>query len=39
MENNIFLSHVLRVLGFQVYLTGARLYRDASSPTPGWSGW
>ncbi|KAJ5350765.1 hypothetical protein N7541_008492 [Penicillium brevicompactum] len=39
MENNIFLFHVLRVLGFQVYLTGARLYRDASIPTPGWSGW
>ncbi|CAG8109101.1 unnamed protein product [Penicillium salamii] len=39
MENNIFLHHVLRVLGFQVFLTGARLYRDASSATPGWSGW
>lgn len=39
MENNIFLCHVLRTLGFEVYLAGARLYRDANSPTPGWSGW
>ncbi|KAJ5116563.1 arylamine N-acetyltransferase 1 [Penicillium angulare] len=39
MENNIFLHHVLRFLGFQVYLTGARLFRDSTSPNPGWSGW
>ncbi|KAJ5584192.1 arylamine N-acetyltransferase 1 [Penicillium hispanicum] len=39
MENNIFLYHVLCILGFQVYLTGARLYRETSHPTSGWSGW
>ncbi|KAF9885329.1 DUF1279 super [Aspergillus nanangensis] len=39
MEHNIFLCHVLRFLGFQVYLTGARLHRDANSSAPGWSGW
>ena len=39
MENNILLYHVLRQLGFDVYLTGARLYRDANNPKPGWSGW
>ena len=39
MENNILLYHILRTLGFQVYLTGARLHRDPSSATPGWSGW
>ncbi|RAK85209.1 cysteine proteinase [Aspergillus costaricaensis CBS 115574] len=38
MENNILLYHVLRQLGFDVYLTGARLYRDANNPKPGWSG-
>ncbi|OJI85048.1 hypothetical protein ASPTUDRAFT_189131 [Aspergillus tubingensis CBS 134.48] len=39
MENNILLYHVLRQLGFDVYLTGARLYRDENNPKPGWSGW
>ncbi|KAJ5242305.1 arylamine N-acetyltransferase 1 [Penicillium citrinum] len=39
MENNIFFHHVLRFLGFQVYLTGARLYRESTSSLPGWSGW
>ncbi|KNG91225.1 hypothetical protein ANOM_000332 [Aspergillus nomiae NRRL 13137] len=39
MENNIFLYHVLSFLGFQVYLAGARLHRDARSNSPGWSGW
>ncbi|GAQ36142.1 N-terminal acetyltransferase [Aspergillus tubingensis] len=39
MENNILLYHVLRQLGFDVYLTGARLFRDANNPKPGWSGW
>lgn len=35
MENNIFFHHVLLFLGFQVYITGARLFREGS----GWSGW
>lgn len=39
IENNILLYHVLDTVGFQVYLTGARLHRDVSSATPGWSGW
>ncbi|RAK76078.1 arylamine N-acetyltransferase family protein, partial [Aspergillus fijiensis CBS 313.89] len=39
MENNIFLHHILSLLGFQVYLAGARLYRDSRSSSPGWSGW
>ena len=39
MENNILLYHILRQLGFDVYLTGARLFRDANIPKPGWSGW
>lgn len=39
MENNIFLHHILRALGFQVYMTGARLFRQEDNPNPGWSGW
>ncbi|PWY91984.1 arylamine N-acetyltransferase 1 [Aspergillus sclerotioniger CBS 115572] len=39
MENNLLLYYVLSLLGFNVYLTGARLHRDANNPTPGWSGW
>ncbi|RAH73962.1 arylamine N-acetyltransferase family protein [Aspergillus aculeatinus CBS 121060] len=39
MEHNLFLCHVLRFLGFQVHLTGARLHRDATTSAPGWSGW
>ncbi|RJE17571.1 Arylamine N-acetyltransferase [Aspergillus sclerotialis] len=40
MENNILLHHVLRFLGFQVYLTGARLHRtDDNNQSSGWTGW
>ncbi|PYI26901.1 arylamine N-acetyltransferase 1 [Aspergillus indologenus CBS 114.80] len=39
MEHNLLFGHVLRFLGFQVYLTGARLHRDATTSMPGWSGW
>ncbi|RAH49743.1 cysteine proteinase [Aspergillus brunneoviolaceus CBS 621.78] len=35
MEHNRFLCHVLRFLGFQVHLTGARLHRDATTSAPG----
>lgn len=39
MENNISFHRVLHFLGFQVCLTGARLYRAPTSSLPGWSGW
>ncbi|KAJ5698097.1 arylamine N-acetyltransferase 1 [Penicillium macrosclerotiorum] len=39
MENNILAYHVLLFLGFEVYLTGARLFRKMESPLGGWSGW
>ncbi|ETS84425.1 hypothetical protein PFICI_02450 [Pestalotiopsis fici W106-1] len=39
MENNILLNHILCSLGFETYMTGARLYRNHQSHNPGWSGW
>lgn len=35
MENNILFYHVLRFLGFDVYMAGARLLRDSGA----WTGW
>ncbi|KAE8378455.1 arylamine N-acetyltransferase 1 [Aspergillus bertholletiae] len=39
MENNILFHHVLLFLGFEVYLTGARLFRVRDGKPAGWSGW
>ncbi|KAL4986802.1 arylamine N-acetyltransferase 1 [Aspergillus falconensis] len=39
MENNILFNQVLLFLGFQAYLTGARLFRDGKGKLCGWSGW
>ncbi|KAB8265341.1 arylamine N-acetyltransferase 1 [Aspergillus pseudonomiae] len=39
MENNILFHHVLLFLGFDVYLTGARLFRVGNGKPAGWSGW
>ncbi|TFK53694.1 cysteine proteinase [Heliocybe sulcata] len=40
MENSIFFNHVLRALGFEVYLAGARIrYRVDGIPQGNYSGW
>lgn len=39
MENNLLFYHVLCFFGFQVYMTGARIYRPDTKFGPKWSGW
>jgi arylamine N-acetyltransferase len=40
MEHSIFFNHVLRRLGFQAYMTGARIrYRVDGIPQGNFSGW
>ena len=41
MENNAFFSNILRSLGYQLYVTGARvsLSLDGAKDDPGFGGW